>query len=271
MWLGVVDEQPGLEVLTVVGEVEAEQFGVAAGCREPHASGEPGDVAAERDREVPQHRVLAQRGVVRADVDGVVGPVGDRHHLERRGVADDELDVVGVGSAAPVVDHHDGLAEFLDTDLHVPVGRVALAGTGDGDLDGLVHLHVATDGDHRRVAERRKCLCGDTIGGNAALAEALVAALDGLDRHAGALTDLDQRAARRLAVGARGAVVQAAQPPQRREPPDLVATVRDLEGVDVERGEDLALVQVEHRAALRGTLGRLCELRSHTQPTAPSI
>jgi hypothetical protein len=31
--------------------------------------------------------------------------------------------------------------------------------------------------------------------------------------------------------------VQAAQPPQRGEPPDLVASARDLEGVDVEGRE----------------------------------
>ena len=44
------------------------------------------------------------------------------------------------------------------------------------------------------------------------------------------------------AGGGCGAVVQAAQPLQRGEPPDLVAAVRHLEGVDVERREDLALV-----------------------------
>ena len=36
--LGVVDQQPRLEVLAVVGEVQAEQFGVAAGGVEPDPS-----------------------------------------------------------------------------------------------------------------------------------------------------------------------------------------------------------------------------------------
>ena len=77
-----------------------------------------------------QHRVLAQPGVVCADVHGVVGPVGDPHHREPGGVVDDEFDVVGVGSAAPVVDDDDRFAELLDADLQVPVGDGALAGPG---------------------------------------------------------------------------------------------------------------------------------------------
>ena len=61
----MVDQQPRLEVLAVVGEVEAEQLGVAAGGVEPGTRGESHHVAAEGDRDVPQHRVLAQHGVVR--------------------------------------------------------------------------------------------------------------------------------------------------------------------------------------------------------------
>ncbi len=49
---------------------------------------------------------------------------------QSRGVADDEFDVVGVGSAAALVDDHDRLAEFLDPDLQVAVRDGALAGTG---------------------------------------------------------------------------------------------------------------------------------------------
>ena len=48
------------------------------GAAEPHRRRQPHDVAAEGDRDVPQHRVLAQRRVMRADVHRVVGPVGDR-------------------------------------------------------------------------------------------------------------------------------------------------------------------------------------------------
>ena len=50
-------------------------------------------------------------------------------HVSRARVADDEFDVVGVGSAAALVDDDDRLGELLDADLQVPVGHRALAGS----------------------------------------------------------------------------------------------------------------------------------------------
>ena len=167
---------------------------------------------------------------MRADVHGVVGPVGDRHDRQPGGVADDEFDVVGVGSAAALVDDDHGLGQLADPHLQVPVGRRALTGPGDRDLDRLADLGVLVDGDDRRAVERRKRLGGNPVGGHPALAEPLVAAAHGLDRHAGAFGHVDVRAA----GGRGGAVVQAAQPLQRGEPPDLVTSVRHLEGVDIE-------------------------------------
>ena len=140
--LGVVDEQPLFEVLAGVGEVQAEQLGVAAGRVEPRPRRQPHQVAAERDRDVAQHRVPAERRVVGADVHGVVGPVGDRDDGQPGAVADDELDVVGEGSAALLVDDDHGLGELADPHLQVPVGRRALAGPGDGDHDRLADLGV---------------------------------------------------------------------------------------------------------------------------------
>ena len=128
--LRVVDQQPRLEVLAVVGEVGAEQLGVAAGTGEPHRRRGAHDVAAEGDVDVPEHRVLAEPGVMGADVHHVVGPVGDPDDAEACRVADDDLDVVGVGSAAAQVDHDDGPGQFLDPDLQMPVGHRTLAGAG---------------------------------------------------------------------------------------------------------------------------------------------
>lgn len=84
--MGVVDEQTRLEVLAVVGEVQPEQLGVSAGRTEPHATGQPHHVTAEGDSGVAQHGILTQRCVMAADVHGVIGPVGDRHHPQRRAV-----------------------------------------------------------------------------------------------------------------------------------------------------------------------------------------
>ena len=110
--LGVVDEQPRFEVLAVVGEVQAEQLGVAAGRTERGpARVSRTTIATERDSDMAQHRILAERRVMRADMHGVVGPVGDRHDRQPGRVADDEFDVVGVGSAAALVDDDHGLGE----------------------------------------------------------------------------------------------------------------------------------------------------------------
>ena len=173
--LGVVDQQPRLEVLAVVGEVEPEQLSVAPGRAELHSAGQPDHVAAERDGDVAQHRVLAERGVVGGDVDGVVGPVGDGDDREPGGVAEHEFDVVGVGSAALLVDDDDRLGEFADADLQVSVCGLAFAGAGDLDLDRLLGCGAFIDGDDRRFVERRERLRGNAVGGCAAFAEPLVA------------------------------------------------------------------------------------------------
>ena len=234
----MVDQQTRLEVLAVVGEVQAEQFGVAAGRAEAGPRSQPHQIATERDRDVAQHGVLAQRGVMRADVHGVVGPVGDRNHRQPRGVADDEFDVVGVGSAAALVDDDDGLGQLADPHLQMSVSRRALTGAGDRDLDRLPNLGVLADGDDRRAVERRERLGGNPVGwaprpGRAA-------------RRRGARFPPSRRGVRsRRCVRCRWHGAEPSCRPRSRrkrgEPPDLVAAVRHLEGVDIERREDLAL------------------------------
>ncbi len=91
---------------------------------------------------------------MRAQVNGVVSPVRDPHHGEPGTVADDELDIVGVGSTTPVVDHHDGFTQLLDPDLQVPVGNRAFTRPGDGDVHRLAQLGVSPDGDQRCRVER---------------------------------------------------------------------------------------------------------------------
>ena len=203
----MVDEQPRLQVLTVVGEVQAEQLGVAAGCAEPHVAGHPHHVAAERDRDMTEHGVFAQPGVVCADMHGVVGPVGDPDHREPRRIVDDEFDVVGIDSAAAMVDDDDRFGKLLDAYLQVSVGHGARTGSFDRDLYRLGDLRVAGDGDDRRGVERRKGLCGNPVGGYAALPESLVAATHRLHLHTGLLADRDLRGS----GGVRRTVVQAVQ------------------------------------------------------------
>ena len=84
--LGVVDEQPVLQVLPGVGEVQAAQLGVAAGPGVADRRGQPDHAAAERDRGVRDPRVPADLGVVMRQVHRVAGPVlqADHGQLRRR-------------------------------------------------------------------------------------------------------------------------------------------------------------------------------------------
>ena len=225
-------------MLTVVGEIGAEQLGVATGGGETDRRRGADDVSAERDVDVAEDSVLTQAGVMRTDVHHVVGPVGDPDDPEGRRVADDDLDVVGVGSAAAQVDDDDGPDEFFDSNLQVPVSHCALTGTGDLDLDGLGHLGVTRDGDDGGFVERREGLGRNTVGGYTALSEPFVAPSHVFDGDARAFGDLDGGGP----GGRRGSVVQTPEPLQRCEAPDFVAAARHLECVDVERGEELALV-----------------------------
>lgn len=128
----------------------------------------------------------------------------------------------------------------------MPVGDRALARPVHHDLDGLGDLGVTRHGHHRRGVERRESLSRNAIGGNAALAQPLVAPADDFGAHTRLFGDGDLR----LAGGMRRTVVQAAQPAQRGEAPDFVAAVRDLERVHVEGGEQLPLVQRGKRRPL---------------------
>ena len=215
---------------------------------------------------MPQHRVLAQPGVVGADVHRVVGPVGDPHDGQPSGVADDEFDVVGVGSAAAVVDDHDGFGEFLDPDLQVAVGDRAFARSGDGDLDRLGDLRcraptvtmVASLNDENACAATRSA--GTPPWPSRSSPRRTVSTVT---------PGCSETLIARAAGGRRGAVVQAAQPLERGEPPELVAAAGHLEGVDVEGGEQLALVgDGSDVSPWRHLLSlRFCA----THPTAPSI
>ncbi len=133
----MIDEQTLFEVLSGVGEVQAEEFGVAAGAVVLGGRREAHQVAAEPDGEVPQHGVASESGMVCCDVHGVVGPVLDRDDPQLRAVAENEFDVLRVGAAALLIEHDSGLRERVETDLHMPVGNVVFARTCDRDGDGF--------------------------------------------------------------------------------------------------------------------------------------
>ena len=153
----VVDEQPVLQVLPGVGEVDAVQLGVAAGARVPDGRREPDQVAAEGHREVPQVRVPAERGDVVGDLDGVAGPVGEGDDGEVAAVGDVDLHVVGVGRGAGLVDDHRRPAVGLHVDDEVPGGRGSRPVARDADVGrrgGDRFLRHGDDGGADRGGER---------------------------------------------------------------------------------------------------------------------
>jgi hypothetical protein len=178
-------------VLAVVGEVQAEQLGVAAWRTELGPRREPHQVTAEGHRHVPQHRILAQRGVMGADAHSIVGPVCDRDDGQPGGVLDNEFDVVGVGSAATLIDDDDGFTELAHPNLQMAVCRRTLAGARDADLDGRIAHHILGDRDDGGAVERRERLSGNPIGWHTGLPEALVASAHRLHGDTAAFGDLD--------------------------------------------------------------------------------
>jgi hypothetical protein len=229
---GVVgDQQAVLLVLARVGEVQAVQLGLAAGAGVGHARLQADDVTAEGDDDRLEGGVPAHQRVVLGDVHGLVVPVLDGDDGELGAVAQDVVHVGGEHRVTGVVDDDDGLGEGTQLDDLVAVADPALAVHGDADRLGEDRL--LGDGDHAGLLERRVGLGGDAVHGGARPADPRVVAADGLDGDALGGLDVHLHA---LAGGGRGAVVQAAQPLQRGEPPLLLAAVRDREVRHVEGG-----------------------------------
>ena len=93
---GVVDPEPVLLVLGLVGEVDAEEVGGAAGAGVLHVADQPDEVAAEGDHDLLERRVAADDGVVLAAVHRAGRPVLHRDERDLRAVADEHGDAAGV-------------------------------------------------------------------------------------------------------------------------------------------------------------------------------
>ncbi|OLT19757.1 hypothetical protein BJF79_16560 [Actinomadura sp. CNU-125] len=173
---GVVDQEPVLQVLAAVDEVHPVQLGVAAGRLVRDGRRDPHQVAAQRDVVRDEPGVAAEPGVLVRDVHAAVVPVLQADHREAGAVADDELDVVGVGRRAAVREHDGGLGERLQDHGGVPVGGgrgVLAAHPQDGRRRGH---RLLRDGDDRGLRERVPRLRRDPVGRDVRLADAGVVA-----------------------------------------------------------------------------------------------
>ena len=222
----VVDEQPVLEVLPGVDEVQPQQLRGAARSGVLDAGADPHDVATDGDDALLVRRVAPDPSVELQQVHRVVVPVLDRDEVEGGAVADDDLHVGGPHRVPDVAQHHGGAGVRAQFDECVAELGVALAGrpvAGDGDHDGAVDLGLRGDGDDPRLRERRPGLRRHPVARGQHRTQPGVVTPDQLDGHRRGGVDLDGRAR----AGGEGPVVQPPEPLERGEPPDLLAAGGD--------------------------------------------
>ncbi len=227
----VVDEQAVLDVLTGIGEVDAEHLDAAAGAEVVRRGAGAHDVAAERDRDVAELGVTADPGVLRDDVDAVVVPVLDRHEGQLGAVLEDDLDVLGPRGRAVVVDDDDGLGELAGAYEQVPCSRLLEALAVQPDRGGLVDHRVGRD---RHLEDRLGGFPGagrHAVDGHVARdAASGVGCGHGDCGDAFSSVDLDLE----VVAVERGVLVEAAEALERGESPDLLEARRDRVVLDVE-------------------------------------
>src|SRR5450756_2946917 len=130
-----VDERPVLEVLSGVGEVQAEQVRGPARAGVSDGLDQPDRLTAEGDREGAQPSVPAdERGDV-ARVHGVVVPQLKEGDVERGLVAHPDRDELGVGGRTGALEHDAG--HRLGAGLHEQVSANVLSRPVQPDRDGF--------------------------------------------------------------------------------------------------------------------------------------
>ena len=228
----VVDEQAVLHVLAGVGEVDAEHLDAAAGTDVVGRGAGAHDVAAEGHGDVLECGVAADPGVLVDDVHSVVGPVLNGDEGELGAVLEHDLDVLGPGGRAGVVDDHDGLAERARADEEVARRGGLEAAALEPHRGGLVDDRVLRDRD---LEDRRRGLPGASrhaVDGHVARGSASgVGDRDGGGGDARSGVGLDGEVVTRQ----RAVFVQPAESLERREPPDLLQAEGHGVVVDHER------------------------------------
>src|SRR4051794_7457168 len=135
---GVVDPEPVLLVLGLVGEVDAEELRGAAGAGVLHVADQPHQVAPEGDHDLLEARVAADDGVVLAAVHRAGRPVLHGHERDLRAVTDEHGDAAGVPREAGVVEDDGRLRERTDLDDELAPHDVVRTGAGEAERDRSV-------------------------------------------------------------------------------------------------------------------------------------
>ena len=263
--LVVIDEQPVLDVLTGVDEVEAVHLEAAAGSGVVGGLDHPHDVAAEAGLERSDLGVAADPDRDVAEVDRVVVPELQRGELELGVVADQHGHLGDVPRAPGVLEHDGAAAVRADPDHDVAVHDLLRRRAGEPHDDRLVELGVGGDVEEHRspaVLDRER---GRTVD---RLWTAERDRLGGRD-----LGDLDRRRGVELpleAVAGRGVLEQAAETLERREPPDLLAPARQVVVGQVVRGRRVEVARDRLDRARHRRAGRTAGSGWLNPPPLPS-
>ena len=183
---GVVDPEPVLLVLGLVGEVDAEQLRRAAGAGVLHVADQPDEVAAEGDDDLLEGRVPADDGVVLTAVDraGAQSWTETRVTARRRPRGRRRRRSTWRGRSGR---GRRGLGEGADLDDQLAPGDVVAAGAGEAEVDRAVELSLGGHTDDGRAAAALPGERGEPVG---RLGQALEQRVIGLD--AGQLDALGQ-------------------------------------------------------------------------------
>ena len=149
----VVGEEPVLEVLAGVGEVETEQLGLAARAGVLDVGVEPHHVATEGDRGVPHRGVASDQDRVAAQVDGVVVPVLQASDVDLGAVADEHRGGRAVARRPGVHETIVALAWAPNRHTSWPQTRSSTESPVQPDHDRLVDLGLGRHVEQRAPPE----------------------------------------------------------------------------------------------------------------------
>ena len=218
----VVDEQPVLQVLAGVGEVQTQLLELAARAGVLRGLDQPYEVAAQGRRQGPDVGVPADPNREMTGVHAVVGPQLEAGEVDARTVPDEQADRAREGRRPGVLQHDGRPGERADLDDEVPERLPLTSAPGPRDHDRRAQLGLGGNLDHSGAGRVRDGEGGDPVHRGRAAQRYGVRGAD-LAR-----PDRPRRTNRPVEFGVRGArrtgLEQPPQPLQRREAPHLFPT-----------------------------------------------
>ena len=269
--LGVVNEHAVLKVLAAVHEVDTEHVELGAGATEVGVGAHAHKVAAEANNDVRELGVTAERQTLVRGVQNGIVPFLQRHDGQVRAVASLNLNSLVEGSLrGSGVRQDDGsLREVLGANHDVL--RAGALDIRHVDANRSVELSLCRDLDDGCLLKAVPRDDGSAIAGSKNGSEALVVAGHGFDDDGSGSVNRHGRIARVVV----GGFEEALDATHRGESPVLLASVRNDNVVQVERGRTVRARRVSLLGVSPVRVGLVHGVNNSVggrhQPTDPSI